>query len=30
MAKAIYTAEATVTGGRQEGHGTSSDGELDV
>jgi lipoyl-dependent peroxiredoxin len=30
MAKAIYTAEATVTGGRQEGHGASSDGELDV
>jgi len=30
MAKEIYTAEATVTGGRQEGHGKSSDGELDV
>ena len=30
MAKEIYTAEATVTGGRQEGHGRSSDGELDV
>jgi osmotically inducible protein OsmC len=30
MAKEIYTAQATVTGGRQEGHGRSSDGELDV
>jgi Ohr subfamily peroxiredoxin len=30
MAKAIYTAEATVTGGRAEGHGVSTDGELDV
>jgi Ohr subfamily peroxiredoxin len=30
MAKVVYTAEATVTGGRQEGHGRSSDGELDV
>jgi osmotically inducible protein OsmC len=30
MAKAIYTAEATVTGGRAEGHGASSDGALDV
>jgi Ohr subfamily peroxiredoxin len=30
MRKAIYTAEATVTGGRQEGHGRSSDGVLDV
>ena len=30
MAKEIYTAEATVTGGRAEGHGTSSDGNLDV
>jgi lipoyl-dependent peroxiredoxin len=30
MAKVVYTAEATVTGGREEGHGRSSDGELDV
>jgi lipoyl-dependent peroxiredoxin len=30
MAKPIYTAEATVTGGRQNGHGRTSDGELDV
>jgi lipoyl-dependent peroxiredoxin len=30
MAKPIYTAEATVTGGRAEGHGVSSDGALDV
>jgi Ohr subfamily peroxiredoxin len=30
MAKAIYTAEATVTGGRMHGHGRTSDGELDV
>ncbi len=30
MAKAIYTAEATVTGGRIEGHGVTSDGVLDV
>ena len=30
MAKAIYTAEATVTGGRIEGHGRTSDGVLDV
>jgi Ohr subfamily peroxiredoxin len=30
MAKTIYTAHATVTGGRQEGHGVTSDGELDV
>src|SRR4051812_42779099 len=30
MAKAIYTAEATVTGGRIHGHGRTSDGELDV
>jgi Ohr subfamily peroxiredoxin len=30
MAKPIYTAEATVTGGRQEGHGRTSDGALDV
>jgi osmotically inducible protein OsmC len=30
MAKAIYTAEATVTGGRIHGHGRTSDGLLDV
>jgi lipoyl-dependent peroxiredoxin len=30
MAKTIYTAEATVTGGRAEGHGATTDGALDV
>jgi osmotically inducible protein OsmC len=30
MAKPIYTAEATVTGGRVHGHGVTSDGVLDV
>jgi Ohr subfamily peroxiredoxin len=30
MAKTIYTAEATVTGGRAEGHGATTDGVLDV
>ena len=30
MAKVVYTAEATVTGGREQGHGKTSDGELDV
>jgi osmotically inducible protein OsmC len=30
MAKVVYTAEATVTGGRTEGHGRTSDGALDV
>jgi Ohr subfamily peroxiredoxin len=30
MAKVLYTAEATVTGGRAEGHGRTSDGALDV
>jgi osmotically inducible protein OsmC len=30
MAKALYTAEATVTGGRAQGHGVTSDGMLDV
>ena len=30
MAKVLYTAEATVTGGRAEGHGRTSDGEVDV
>jgi Ohr subfamily peroxiredoxin len=28
--KWLYTADATVTGGRQEGHGRTSDGALDV
>ena len=30
MAKTLYTAQATVTGGRSAGHGVSSDGALDV
>ena len=30
MAKVIYTAKATVTGGRANGHGVSDDGALDV
>jgi osmotically inducible protein OsmC len=30
MAKVLYTAEATITGGRAEGHGRTSDGALDV
>jgi osmotically inducible protein OsmC len=30
MADPVYTAEATVTGGRAEGHGRSTDGALDV
>lgn len=30
MAKTIYTAQATVTGGREQGHGATSDGALDV
>jgi osmotically inducible protein OsmC len=30
MANVIYTANATVTGGRSEGHGVTSDGALDV
>ncbi len=30
MAKVVYTAEATVTGGRAEGHGETPDGQLDV
>jgi Ohr subfamily peroxiredoxin len=30
MAKVLYTARATVTGGRAEGHGVTDDGALDV
>jgi Ohr subfamily peroxiredoxin len=30
MAKTLYTAEATVTGGRADGHGVTSDGALEV
>lgn len=30
MAKTLYTAQATVTGGRIEGHGATNDGALDV
>jgi Ohr subfamily peroxiredoxin len=30
MAKLLYTAEATVTGGRAQGHGVTTDGQLDV
>jgi Ohr subfamily peroxiredoxin len=30
MTKILYTAEATVTGGRMEGHGRTSDGALEV
>src|SRR3954447_20313012 len=30
MTKILYTAEATVTGGRAEGHGATTDGALDV
>jgi lipoyl-dependent peroxiredoxin len=30
MAKTLYTAEATVTGGRAEGHGKTIDGALEV
>jgi lipoyl-dependent peroxiredoxin len=30
MAKVLYTAEATVTGGRASGHGRTSDGVLDL
>jgi osmotically inducible protein OsmC len=30
MRDPLYTAEATVTGGRAEGHGQTSDGNLDV
>ena len=30
MARVLYTAHAHVTGGREDGHGRSADGELDV
>ncbi|MFZ0250437.1 MAG: organic hydroperoxide resistance protein [Acidimicrobiales bacterium] len=30
MAKVLYTAQAHVTGGREHGHGVTSDGALDV
>jgi osmotically inducible protein OsmC len=30
MTKALYTAQARVTGGRRHGHGSTTDGELDV
>src|SRR5579863_5377936 len=30
MANPVYTAEATVTGGRADGHGVTTDGKLDV
>ncbi len=30
MAKSLYTAKATVTGGREAGHGVTSDNALDV
>jgi Ohr subfamily peroxiredoxin len=30
MPKTLYTAEATVTGGRTDGHGVTTDGKLDV
>ena len=30
MARTLYTAEATVTGGRAEGHGRTNDGQLEV
>jgi lipoyl-dependent peroxiredoxin len=30
MARVLYTAEATVTGGRADGRGRTNDGELDV
>src|SRR4051794_17688637 len=30
MSNVVYTAEAHVQGGRREGHGRTSDGELDV
>jgi osmotically inducible protein OsmC len=30
MARVLYTAEATITGGRAEGHGRTNDGKLEV
>jgi hypothetical protein len=30
MARVLYTAQATVTGGRASGHGSTNDGALDV
>ncbi|MDX6623853.1 MAG: lipoyl-dependent peroxiredoxin [Solirubrobacterales bacterium] len=30
MSKVVYTAEAHVTGGRADGHGTTSDGTLEI
>jgi Ohr subfamily peroxiredoxin len=30
MAKSLYTAQAHVTGGREQGHGVTSDGTLDL
>ena len=30
MAKTVYTAQATVTGGRAEGHGVTNDGALEI
>ncbi len=30
MAKSLYTAKAHVTGGRDQGHGVTSDGTLDI
>jgi lipoyl-dependent peroxiredoxin len=30
MAKTLYTAEATITGGRADGHGKTTDGALEV
>ena len=30
MERTLYTAEATVTGGRENGHGRTTDGKLDV
>ena len=30
MTKSLYTAQAHVTGGREHGHGVTSDGQLDV
>ena len=30
MTKSLYTAKAHVTGGREQGHGVTSDGALDV